>query len=179
MMDQWRPIPEWEGIYEVSRDGLIRSVARTIHKPDGTEQRFNTAPLSAHNNSKGYLVVRLSDSSNGRRGMFRVHRLVASAFLEPPALGMEINHKDGNKANASASNLEWVTSKENKLHARDNGLMKYAKVDLQVAAEIRASVHRGEAKRALARAYGLSPKTIRRIVSGECWLPSPPAGETP
>lgn len=72
--------------------------------------------------SKGYLVTDLYQG--GRRNTVRVHRLVADEFVPNPNDKPEVNHKDGNKHNNRASNLEYVTKKENCRHAWDTGLVK-------------------------------------------------------
>ena len=71
---------------------------------------------------KGYLVTDLY--SQGKRRTERIHRLVAEAFVPNPDGKPEVNHKDGNKLNNRADNLEWCTKKENCRHAWDNGLVK-------------------------------------------------------
>lgn len=71
---------------------------------------------------KGYLTIDLYKDSE--RSTRRVHRLVAEAFIPNPEGKPEVNHIDGNRHNNNASNLEWVTSKENCRHAWDIGLMK-------------------------------------------------------
>ena len=71
---------------------------------------------------KGYLATDLYQ--NGKRTTERVHILVAEAFVPNPDGKPEVNHKDGNKHNNSASNLEWVTKKENCRHAWENGLAR-------------------------------------------------------
>ena len=71
---------------------------------------------------KGYLVTDLYE--HGKRKTERVHRLVAEAFVPNPDGKPEVNHKDGNRLNNRADNLEWCTKKENCRHAWDNGLAK-------------------------------------------------------
>ena len=71
--------------------------------------------LSAHNNGRGYLHVNLC--ANGTTKHFYVHRLVSLAFVPNPNKWTEVNHKDGNKANNCANNLEWCTAKFNMKHA--------------------------------------------------------------
>ena len=70
----------------------------------------------------GYYVVNIR--KDGSRKPEYVHRLVAEAFIPNPLNLAEVNHKDGNKLNNASSNLEWVTGNENKIHAKETGLIK-------------------------------------------------------
>ena len=74
--------------------------------------------LNPEETKKGYLRVDLYDE-NGKRKHFKVHRLVAQAFIENPDGKPQVNHKDGNKHNNSVTNLEWVTDSENKDHRKE------------------------------------------------------------
>ena len=97
----WAPVIDYEGLYEVSNYGEVRKV-------DGTMMNGNI-------NSYGYRVVSLT--KNGRKKDKKVHRLVAFAFV-PTIDGKDyVNHKDGDKLNNYAGNLEWVTRGENNSHA--------------------------------------------------------------
>lgn len=95
----WRPIPDYEGFYEVSNTGKVKSVYRykRILKP----MISNT----------GYERVDLFKNKN--RKQFSVHRLVAMAFVSNPDAKPFVNHKDENKLNNVADNLEWVSHVEN------------------------------------------------------------------
>lgn len=107
MQQTWRVVHGWPS-YEVSDLGNVRSV-------DGV-------PTGQWENSKGYMIVRLRQP----RAMARVHRLVAAAFLAPAHTQETVNHKDGDKQNNQASNLEWATRRENTLHAISNWLGAYS-----------------------------------------------------
>ena len=74
--------------------------------------------LNPEETKKGYLRVDLYDEK-GKRKHFKVHRLVAQAFIENPDGKPQVNHKDGNKHNNSVTNLEWVTDAENKDHRKE------------------------------------------------------------
>ena len=95
----WRPIPDYEGFYEVSNTGKVKSVYRykRILKP----MISNT----------GYERVDLFKNKN--RKQFSVHRLVAMTFVSNPEAKPFVNHKDENKLNNAADNLEWVSHVEN------------------------------------------------------------------
>ena len=109
-MEEWRDIPGYEGFYQVSSMGNIKSVCRVDSR--GRERGGNI--MTPHANKKGYLMVHLSKNDGGK--FFQVHRLVAFAFPEICGewfKGAQVNHKDENKANNRAENLEWCTSKYN------------------------------------------------------------------
>lgn len=109
----WKPVVGYEGLYEVSNTGKVRSLERITtvgRRGIGKELKQYLLPC-------GYLDVSLSNS--GKIKHKRVHRLVADAFCENPDGKDEVNHIDGNKKNNSASNLEWVTAAENKRHCRE------------------------------------------------------------
>lgn len=98
---------ELDNKYAISNFGQIKNV------------RTNRT-LKLYNNDKGYLKVQLV--IQGRKQTFSVHRLVAMCFIPNPNSKPYINHKDGDKTNNLASNLEWCTAKENDTHARQTGL---------------------------------------------------------
>lgn len=83
---------------------------------DGRVFRNNWKELKKHTNIYGYQYV--SFTVNGNRKKFRIHRLVAKAFLDNPFMLPEVNHKDGDKTNNNVTNLEWVTCSDNQLHSR-------------------------------------------------------------
>lgn len=96
MMEEWRPVVGYEGRYEVSSLGRVRRVKIIVPSKK----------------KHGYLQVSLSDES-GVRKSFRLHRLVAEAFLPNPEGKPQVNHKDENTENNRADNLEWATAEEN------------------------------------------------------------------
>lgn len=108
MQEIWKPIPNYEGYYEASTKGRIKSVGR-ISKVKGF--KINGKILKSIKGSNGYMYVSLSADNIPRR--FTVHRLIALTFLENPNGYTSINHKDENKENNSVNNLEWCTSKYN------------------------------------------------------------------
>nr|DAT75893.1 MAG TPA: homing endonuclease [Caudoviricetes sp.] len=110
MKESWRPIKGYEGTYEVSDLGRVKSVCRTIIRGD-IRQTINERVLSHKVCKNGYLAVGLH-SQGGARYEY-VHRLVAEAFLEVPSGVFEVNHKDEDKKNNRADNLEWCSRVEN------------------------------------------------------------------
>ena len=121
----WKPIEGYEGIYDVSNYGRVKSLQLTIHN-SGTKGGVYTIRekiLTPRVNEKRNGYCEISLHKNGQEKRFKVHRLVATAFISNPQHLPEVNHKDGNKLNNSVSNLEWVTSKQNKEHAWLNKLI--------------------------------------------------------
>lgn len=101
MNEIWKDIEGWEGKYQVSTWGRIRSV---------------NGIMKTYENKKGYLKIGLS--RDGKCHKKRVSRLVAQAFIQNPYGLPQVNHIDGNKKNNSVTNLEWVTDSDNKKHEK-------------------------------------------------------------
>ena len=106
----WKDIPGFEGLYQVSDHGRIRSFVKW--RTRSTDPRI----MAIRPDRKGYLRCYIG----GRN--IPVHRVVATTFLENPQKKPQVNHIDGNKLNNSIGNLEWVTNTENQRHAFKNGL---------------------------------------------------------
>ena len=105
MIEEWRPVVGYEGLYEVSSYGKVRSLDRYVKTCYGSYRLHKGKVLSPGKDTDGYLKVCLS--CNGKNKMFFVHRLAAQAFLLNPDNLPEINHKDEDKTNNSVDNLEW------------------------------------------------------------------------
>lgn len=115
MLEEWREIKGYEGYYEVSNYGRVRSVTRTIRYKSGHLRVINGQGIKLIKKNTGYMQVNLNINSKAKPAL--VHRLVANAFIENPMNKPQVNHIDGNGQNNSVLNLEWVTSSENSLHA--------------------------------------------------------------
>ena len=114
----WRDIKGYEGLYEISNFGRVKS-----HVKIGSPTYYKTPVLS----TPGYYTVSLSKNGKPTYSV-GVHRLVAEAFIEnSDKTKTEVNHKDGDKLNNYYENLEWVTRKENNKYAIKMGLRKYVK----------------------------------------------------
>ena len=117
---KWKPISDYNGFYEVSNLGNVRSLNRAIDLRNGQKRKVKGRLLSPKKNKDGYLFVTLS--KNGVSKNHYVHRLVAAAFILNPRDLQEVNHISGNKANNSTGNLAWVTHSDNVRHAYENDL---------------------------------------------------------
>lgn len=108
-MEQWKPIEGTDGKYEVSNLGHVRTKGK----------RPGLLTLTKQKSGYRYAMIQLN---NGKQKNCRVHRLVAEHFLPNPDNMKEVNHKDGNKDNNRADNLEWCTRSHNVKHSFDMGL---------------------------------------------------------
>ena len=107
MQEIWKDIKDFEGMYQVSNLGRVRSIDRfdsmgRLHKGD---------IKAISDNGKGYKVVRMYKDNKSKFGY--IHRLVATAFIENPDNKPEVHHIDSDRSNNKLENLQWVTSKEN------------------------------------------------------------------
>jgi hypothetical protein len=171
-MSEWRSVSGWEGFYEVSDDGRVRSLARTVEMIRRGKvvrvsfgERVMRAPLC-----EGYPKVVLSRP--GRQERKFVHQLVCTAFHGPPPPKHEVAHNDGDRSNPRADNLRWATRHENILDMAIHGTqrrgeqMSTSKLTENQARQIMQS--KGSSY-FLARLFGVSPTAIRDIRVGNTW----------
>lgn len=159
----WRPVHEFEGIYEISNYTRVRRAADCAQAAKGQL----LTPFLNH----GYLMVSLTNRDGGRA--YFVHRLFVASFVGPIPDDLVINHIDGDKTNNWLGNLEVVTRAENNLHARVTGLADLrgerngsAKLTEDQVREIRAS--RESLSEAAAR-YGVSFQLVGLIRQRKVW----------
>lgn len=120
----WKDISGYEGLYQISNFGRVKSLARMVNNNGGfylSKERF----LKAGIDSNGYALVVLS--KNDKNKSVRIHRLVAIAFVNNLKNTNIVNHIDGNKLNNIYTNLEWITSSQNNTHAYKTGLKRPCK----------------------------------------------------
>lgn len=127
-MEEWRPIKNWESLYEVSNLGRIRSLDKYITHWRG-DKRLVKGKVLRQFERKRYLNVNLCINYN--RLCANVHRLVCEAFHPNTNNLPVINHKDGNSLNNKADNLEWCTISYNTQHAWDNGRFNKSRLFLK------------------------------------------------
>ena len=123
-MEIWKDIPGFEGLYQASDCGRIRSVDGkcTYTERHGTRHwKSRIIKMKGHASTGGYRVTLWKD---GKSQGWLVHRLVALAFLGIPKEGMTVNHIDGDRSNNRVENLEWLSRGDNIRHGFANGLYK-------------------------------------------------------
>lgn len=117
MAEIWLPVVGYEGFYEVSSEGRVRSLDRIVKKWNG-ERAVPTRLLSLSENSHGYLSITLC--KDGKAETKTVHRIVAEAFIPNNNHYPQINHINGNKHDNRVENLEWCSASQNVQHAYDS-----------------------------------------------------------
>ena len=115
MQEEWRPVVGFEGYYEISSFGRLRSLGRLIVESSGKRRKHRGKIISLHANKHGYYTRNLY--VDGKITAVQIHRLVATAFIPNPGKLPQVNHKNGIKTDNRVDNLEWVSRSENALHA--------------------------------------------------------------
>ena len=179
----WTAVPGYESLYEISSEGVIR-------RPKGMKRTGNVTPgaeLSLRTSSR---YVQVSLCRDGQEKTHLVHRLVALAFV-PSVNGKEcVNHKNGIRHCNAASNLEWVTSKENYAHALQMGLaptgdrngsrtkverrprgesMPVSKLLTRDVIQIRELRKAGKTLSYIADLFSVCPQTIHNVAARKNW----------
>ena len=122
MFEIWKDIEGYEGLYQVSNMGSVKTLRRIVAHSTGHNKILNEKVLKGGIYPNGYKFVCLRKENTNKNIM--IHRLVAQAFIPNPNNKPQVNHKDGNKLNNCVSNLEWCTPSENLKHAIDIGLVE-------------------------------------------------------
>ena len=173
MEEKWKDIKGFEGFYQVSNFGRVKSLGGWCGSAKRREKIRATSLTK-----DGYAKVRLMHQ--GKDKTMRVHRLVAEAFIPNPEGKTTINHIDGNKENNRVDNLEWADRTEQMIHAYDIGLKTSivgssnvnAKLTDDQVREIRklyVPYSREFSTVALAKKYGVTNRVIGLIVNGKAY----------
>ena len=162
MTEEWRPVPGYEGQYEVSNLGRVRSMSRTVTYRGGAPRQLRTCEIRCRPGGNGYPRVCLSGQ------LKLIHSLVAEAFLGPRPEGQEVRHLNGDRADPRLSNLAYGTPSQNWRDCYDyGGRGGRGKLFAEQVLDIRRRAENGENQRELAAEYGVSRQTVVNIKSGK------------
>ena len=177
--EEWRDVLGFEGFYQVSNLGRVRSVDRVIDAGLGRKKFIPSRMVTQKLRAEGYLFVSLS--KDGIQRYPSVHRLVAIAFVDGYFEGAQVNHIDGDRTNNVAANLEFCTGLENVRHAHSLGLCPSAAGELNGRAvlteldvkQIRVMLSQKVKLVVIARKFGVSSTAISRIRDARAWAHLP------
>lgn len=171
-MELWRSITGYEGCYEVSNLGRVRSLDRV----DCAGRKLR-GQIRQPNASHGYLSVSLY--ADGKETRHLINRLVLCAFIGPPRAGQQAAHEDGDRGNNLCSNLQWQTPKENNADKKRHGTEAFgeqrtnAKLTAGQVVFIRGMLRRGATEQSLADVFPVARTTIHKIKTGRKWGHTP------
>jgi hypothetical protein len=167
MKETWKDIKNYEGLYQVSNLGRIKSLIRHYHPK---EQILNPTLV------QGYFYIILS--KNNIHKSFKVSRLTAQTFITNPENKPQVNHKDGIKTHDYIENLEWCTNQENTIHSFKMGLQipvkgeKHGKSKLKENDILKIRRLRNDDKltlKTIANLFNITITTVYDILHGKSW----------
>lgn len=169
MEEEWRPIPGWEGIYDVSNLGRVRGLRRKSPKNAG-------GVMTPNINGQGYHSVLLRNIKEKRQIRYMIHRVVCIVFNgEPPSEIHHADHIDNNKNNNCSNNVQWLLPAENQRKKSSDGVMPWgSRNHLAVLTEdkviqIRQRLSEGREQKLVAVEFDVCPATISHIHNRRSW----------
>lgn len=173
-IEVWKDIKGYEGHYQVSDLGRVKSLSRVVKSRVGVFGTKKEIILKTFKNGDGYLKYKLC--INGKEKSVISHRLVANEFLENPFNKPQVNHKNGIKDDNRVDNLEWVTSSENVIHSLANNLKipqkgsehGMSKLTEKEVLEIRA-IGRTKTLKEVGKMYNVDMSLISLILLNKIW----------
>jgi glucan-binding YG repeat protein len=176
-MEQWKDIPGYEGYYQISSKGKVRSLDRVLSEDSmGRSNRVKGRPMKIRLDKKGYCTVGVSKDSVKKH--LKVHRLVAQAFISNPHNKPQVNHINGDKTDNRVENLEWCTQRENNIHALKEGLRVsekgekhgQAKLKEEQVIEIRKLAKDAQrTQQSIADEFNVSRRLVGMITNRQIW----------
>jgi len=180
-LEEWRPIEGYEGFYEVSNLGRVRSLDRVVKGCPGQQKPIKGRLLKPLLRSHGYLYVCLC--KEGKKKNYFIHRLVAVAFLGQPPEGHVVCHGSKGQQCNKVTNLSWGTYKQNSgpdrvrdgtdKRGEKHGLAKLNEMQVRVIRRLIES--KTMTNREIGEIFGVSKQCIKHIKSGRSWKHLKPA----
>lgn len=169
-VEVWHSLEEYQGRYQVSSLGNIRTL--NLITGEYTPKKSYV--------SQRYLVTGLKNPKVVKK-MVRIHRLVAKAFVPNPENKPQVNHKNGNRLDNRAVNLEWVTAAENSRHSIDvlkRHINPYRKLTPLIVKIIKEAVAKGFSQNRVAKYFKISQANVHNIIKNKTWQPKDAQGLT-
>ncbi len=174
-IEEWRDVKGFEGLYKVSNLGSIKSMPKDFYLPKNKSYHHLKEKIIYQGAWRGYKQIRLC--KNGKKYMRSAHIIVATAFCKKNGRALTVNHKDGNKLNNKADNLEWMTLSDNHKHAFKIGLRcndgsmnpihKLIEKDVNIIKRLYSYYNLKQ--KDIASLYCVTPTVICRIIKGKSW----------
>jgi hypothetical protein len=172
-MEVFLPVQGFEGLYEISDHGTLRSVDRKVPRMGGGRAKDHILTcrgrvIKTHGDTVGYKIACMHKV--GQKPFYiSVHRLVAKHFVDNPDNLPQVNHKDGDKLNNHYSNLEWCTPQQNIEHARANGLKQGKFMSKETVRKAKKLLAEGMGVHKVAETLNVKPALIAPISQGKAW----------
>lgn len=170
----WKDIPGFEGLYQASSLGRIKSLSTLgVMRTKGYSTRKEKILSQKKDKKTGYLHISLTDE-NGIRKTFLPHRIIGNLFVPNPENKKEINHKKGIKTDNRASEIEWSTSSENQIHAYSTGLncIKYGEENHGTCLtnkNVLEIFHNTQSAKEISLLYNVPIYIVYQIKNGKNW----------
>lgn len=171
MLEEWKPLKGYEGSYEISNMGRVRSLKRAVYVPAWKRTKY-VAPRILKNTWTDRSGYRVTLTKEGYKESARVARLVAEHFLFPTDIRMAdmmVVHKNGDRRDVKAANLAWVNRTTYSPPARPKARYAAAKLRPGQVKEIRRRLRDGWSNARLSRTFKVCPSTISKIKKFKVW----------